>query len=62
MQLVAVALGKGATAGVACAKSLHGRDTSPQSPDPAPDAEALEPDTTGAAPGGDEPPDVTPRT
>ncbi|HSK22575.1 MAG TPA: NAD(P)/FAD-dependent oxidoreductase [Egicoccus sp.] len=53
MQLVAVALGKGTTAGVACAKSLHGHDTSPQSPDPAPDTAALEP--------GDEPPDVTPR-
>lgn len=53
MQLVAVALGKGTTAGVACAKSLHGRDTSPQSPPAAPDARPLEP--------GDAPPDVTPR-
>jgi thioredoxin reductase len=62
MQLVAVALGKGTTAGVACAKSLHGRDTSPQSPDPAPDTEPLEPGTSpGADPTGDEPPDVTPR-
>lgn len=44
MQLVAVALGKGTTAGVACATSLHGRQTSPGSPDPAPDVAPLEPD------------------
>lgn len=56
MQLVAVALGKGTTAGVACAKSLHGAHTSPESPDPAPDAGPLVP---GDEP--EEPADVSPR-
>ncbi|MFA9445551.1 NAD(P)/FAD-dependent oxidoreductase [Egicoccus sp. AB-alg6-2] len=43
MQLVAVAIGKGTVAGVACAKSLHGRETSPESPTAAPDTAPLEP-------------------
>jgi len=38
-QLVAVAVGKGAAAGVACAISLQGEPGSPSSPTPAPDAE-----------------------
>ncbi|MFA9429068.1 NAD(P)/FAD-dependent oxidoreductase [Egicoccus sp. AB-alg2] len=56
MQLVAVAIGKGTTAGVACAKSLHGHDTSPESPSPAPDAAPLVP-----ADERQESPGVTPR-
>lgn len=36
MQLVSVALGEGATAGVACAKSLHGHTTAPGAPPAAP--------------------------
>ncbi|GGI05172.1 NAD(P)/FAD-dependent oxidoreductase [Egicoccus halophilus] len=56
MQLVAVAIGKGTTAGVACAKSLHGDTTSPESPSSAPDASPLVP-----ADQDDEEPDVTPR-
>ncbi len=39
-QLVAVAVGEGAAAGVACAVSLHGEDGSPGSPPPAPNLEA----------------------
>lgn len=39
-QLVAVAVGKGAAAGVACAISLQGEVGAPTSPAPAPDAEA----------------------
>lgn len=39
-QLVPVAVGKGAAAGVACAISLNGGKGSPSSPPPAPDAEA----------------------
>jgi thioredoxin reductase len=39
-QLVPVAAGKGAAAGVACAISLQGEPGAPTSPDPAPDASA----------------------
>jgi thioredoxin reductase len=39
-QLVPVAVGKGAAAGVACAISLQGEDGSPSSPPPAPNPEA----------------------
>ena len=39
-QLVPVAVGKGAAAGVACAISLQGEDGSPTSPAPAPDPDA----------------------
>ncbi len=39
-QLVPVAVGKGAAAGVACAISLQGEEGSPSSPPPAPDATA----------------------
>jgi thioredoxin reductase len=38
--LAAIAVGKGAAAGVACAISLQGEEGSPVSPSPAPDAEA----------------------
>jgi thioredoxin reductase len=40
IQLVSVAVGKGAIAGVACATSLHGQWGAPGSPTPAPDHEA----------------------
>lgn len=44
-QLVPVAVGKGAAAGVACAISLQGESGAPSSPPPAPDAESeLEPE------------------
>jgi len=39
-QLVAVAVGEGAVAGVACAISLQGEQESPSAPEPAPDAAA----------------------
>lgn len=39
-QLASIAVGKGAAAGVACALSLQGRQASPGSPEPAPDAAA----------------------
>ena len=39
-QLAAIAVGKGAAAGVACAISLQGEEGSPSSPSPAPNAEA----------------------
>jgi thioredoxin reductase len=40
IQLVSVAVGKGATAGVACATSLQGQRGAPSSPTPAPDPES----------------------
>jgi thioredoxin reductase len=40
MQLVAVGVGKGAIAGVACAVSLHGQEDVPGAPQPAPDVAA----------------------
>ncbi|WP_211262369.1 NAD(P)/FAD-dependent oxidoreductase [Nitriliruptor alkaliphilus] len=43
MQLVAVAIGEGATAGVACAQSLQGRATVPGAPPAAPSPELLAP-------------------
>ncbi len=39
-QLVPVAVGKGAAAGVACAISLQGENGSPMSPSPAPNSNA----------------------
>ncbi len=38
-QLLSIAVGKGATAGVACATSLHGQRGAPSSPTPAPNPE-----------------------
>jgi thioredoxin reductase len=43
MQLVAVAVGQGTVAGIACATSLHGDDTAPGAPAPAPDPAPLVP-------------------
>jgi thioredoxin reductase len=56
MQLVAVAVGKGTVAGIACALSLHGERTAPDAPPPAPATETLAPDDEPTGSQADGPP------